>query len=103
MDQIFTVTLSEKVNERVYSLNLPIGAPWNEAVEVTKFFADAVAKLAENAEKQLQEKAAAQEPVEAVAEPVDVAPEPIADDSVVESSEVVEPVQEVVEQESQEA
>jgi hypothetical protein len=65
MDQFFTVILSEKVNERTYTLSLPIGAPWAEAIEVAKFFAEAVTKLAQDAEKQAAERA---EPVDVVAE-----------------------------------
>lgn len=70
MDQFFTVMLSEKVNDRNYTLILPIGAPWAEAIEVAKFFATSVEKLAQESERQMAERAAAQEPVEAVAEPV---------------------------------
>lgn len=68
MDQIFTVVLTEKVNERNYTLILPVGAPWGEAVEVAKFFADSIEKLAQDAERQAAERAATQEPIEAVAE-----------------------------------
>lgn len=68
MDQIFTVVLSEKVNERTYTLTLPIGAPWAEAIDIAKFFAGAVEQLAKDAEKQAAERAAAQEPIDAVVE-----------------------------------
>lgn len=70
MDQLFTVVLSEKVNERTYSLTLPVGSPWAEAIDVAKFFADAVEKMAQDAERQAAERTATQEPVEVVAEPV---------------------------------
>jgi hypothetical protein len=86
MDQIFTVVLTEKVNERVYSLNLPIGAPWSEAIEVTQFFAQAVANLAADSEKQAAERAAAQEPIDVPVEQV----EPAVEDVQVTEQPVVE-------------
>lgn len=70
MDQMFIVVLSEKVNERTYSLTLPIGAPWAEAIDVAKFFSESVVKMAQDAEKQAQERAENPEVVEAIAEPV---------------------------------
>ncbi len=72
MDQLFTVVLSEKVNERIYNLTLPVGAPWSEAIEVARFFADSVEKIAQDAEKQAAARAAQQEPVEVIAEPVEL-------------------------------
>jgi len=92
MDQIFTVVLTEKVNERVYSLNLPIGAPWSEAIEVTQFFAQAVANLAADSEKQAAERAAAQEPIDVPVEQVDA-----ADEIAPESAQPVEQVEPAVE------
>lgn len=70
MDQMFIVVLSEKVNERTYSLTLPIGAPWAEAIDVAKFFSESVVKMAQDAEKQAKERAENPEVVEAIAEPV---------------------------------
>lgn len=70
MDQFFNVTLVEKVNDRAYSLILPVGAPWSEAIQVAKFFAESVEKIAQDAERQAQERFKDQEPVEVLAEPI---------------------------------
>ncbi len=67
MDQYFNVTLVEKVNERNYTFILPVGAPWAEAVAVAKFFSESIEKLAQDAERQAAERAAAKEPVETTA------------------------------------
>lgn len=55
--------LEKEINGRFYSLHLPMGVPWTEAIEISKELADMVVTLAAQAEEQANKaQEGAQEP-----------------------------------------
>jgi hypothetical protein len=75
MDQLFCVTLHQELNNFKYSLSLPIGASWADAIEATKQFGAAIVAMAQQAEDQAQKSKISQE-ADAAPESQDTAPAP---------------------------
>lgn len=64
MNQYFNYTLTQEVNGRIYTILIPVGSPWAEAIEVVKHFSTSMEEMAKEAERKAQESQQKSESVE---------------------------------------